>query len=76
MFRVSALAPARTSISTVPTNAVLSGDHVWGGGVAFDRTEIDENQFLTELRQTVGDDSLLSTYFDESWVASDHIFSR
>lgn len=55
------------------TNAVLSGDHVWGGGVAFDRTILDEEQFLTELRQTVGDDSLLSTYVDDPWVARKQI---
>jgi hypothetical protein len=50
-----------------------SGDYVWGGGVAFDRTEIDEESFRTELRQTVGDDSLLSEYVDDVWADTEHI---
>lgn len=48
------------------------GGHVWGGGVAFDRTALDEAQLVAELRQTVGDDSLLGTYVDEPWVDTDN----
>ncbi len=55
------------------TYDILSGSHVWGGGVAFDRTEIDEVQFLRELRQTVGNDSLLTEYLDTPWVDRDHV---
>lgn len=49
-----------------------SGNHVWGGGVAFDRTEIDEASLLAELRQTVGDDSLLSEYVDDVWADTEN----
>ena len=55
------------------TYDVLSGSHVWGGGVAFDRTTIDEEQFLRELRRTVGDDILLSEYLADPWIDRDHI---
>lgn len=55
------------------TYDVLSGSHVWGGGVAFDRTTIDEELFLRELRQTVGDDILLSEYLTDSWVDRNHV---
>ncbi|WP_231190314.1 glycosyltransferase [Haladaptatus sp. DYF46] len=55
------------------TYDVLSGSHVWGGGVAFDRTTIDEEQFLRELRRTVGDDILLSEYLTDSWIDRDHV---
>jgi len=48
------------------------GGHVWGGGVAFDRTVLDEERLVDELRRTVGDDSLLSTYVDDPWVDTDN----
>lgn len=37
----------------------------WGGGVTFDRREIDEERYVRELRQTVSDDGLLAEYLDE-----------
>jgi hypothetical protein len=49
-----------------------TGGYVWGGGVAFDRTELDEESLLSELRQTVGDDSLLSEYVDDVWADTEH----
>ncbi|MFC6757455.1 MULTISPECIES: glycosyltransferase [Haloarcula] len=51
---------------------LVSGGHVWGGGVAFDRTALDEAQLVAELRQTVGDDSLLGTYVEDPWVDTDN----
>lgn len=51
---------------------MASSGKVWGGGVAFDRTELDEEELLSELRRTVGDDSLLSTYVEDPWVDTDH----
>ena len=52
-----------------------TGQYVWGGGVAFDRTAMDEDAFLADLRRTVGDDSLLSEYLDldDVWVDTDHV---
>ncbi|WP_247001258.1 glycosyltransferase [Halosolutus gelatinilyticus] len=55
------------------TYDVLSGSHVWGGGVAFDRNVMDEEQFLRKLRSTVGDDYLLSEYLDDPWIDRGHI---
>lgn len=40
------------------------GDHAWGGAVIFDRADIDEAAFRTELRQTVSDDGLLGEHTD------------
>jgi hypothetical protein len=51
---------------------MASSGKVWGGGVAFDRTELDEEELLSELRQTVGDDSVLSNYVEDPWVDADH----
>ncbi|SDK34266.1 glycosyltransferase [Natronorubrum texcoconense] len=55
------------------TSGTASGNYVWGGGVAFDRTELDESALLADLRRTVGDDTLLSTYVDDVWVDTDHV---
>lgn len=55
------------------SNAVRAGNHVWGGGVAFDRTALDEQRLREDLRRTVGDDTLLSTYLDDPWVDDDHV---
>lgn len=55
------------------TSGVYSGIHVWGGGVAFDRTKLDEDALLRDLRRTVGDDSLLSTHVDDPWVDRGHV---
>ncbi|OVE86235.1 glycosyltransferase [Natronolimnobius baerhuensis] len=54
------------------TSGTASGRYVWGGGVAFDRTKLDETAFLRDLRRTVGDDSLLSEYVDDIWAETDH----
>ncbi|RDI72571.1 glycosyltransferase [Halopelagius longus] len=51
---------------------LVEGGFVWGGGVAFDRTEIDEDALRSDLRRTVGDDSVLSTYLDDPWADEDH----
>jgi len=63
------------AVLLVGTLGVASEDHVWGGGVAFDRTAIDEAAFLTELRQTVGDDTLLSRYVEDVWADTDRLRS-
>jgi len=36
----------------------------WGGAVIFERDDIDEDAFLSDLRQTVSDDGLLGVYLD------------
>lgn len=51
---------------------LVQGGHVWGGGVAFDREQIDETALVADLRRTLADDSLLSTYVDDPWVDRDH----
>lgn len=38
------------------------GDHAWGGAVIFDRSDLDETAFLSELRQTISDDGLLGEH--------------
>lgn len=40
-------------------------DMPWGGGVTFDRREIDEESFVRDLRRTVSDDELLVRYLDD-----------
>ena len=55
------------------TSGPASGQYVWGGGVAFDRTRLDETAFLRDLRRTVGDDSLLSEYVNDVWTQTDHL---
>lgn len=37
---------------------------MWGGAVIFDRTDLDEQAFLTDLRQTISDDGLLGEHVD------------
>ena len=37
----------------------------WGGGVTFDRREIDLEGYVADLRRTVSDDALLAEYTDE-----------
>ncbi len=36
----------------------------WGGAVIFERDDIDEDAFLSDLRRTVSDDGLLGAYLD------------
>ncbi|TYL36493.1 glycosyl transferase [Natronococcus pandeyae] len=38
---------------------------LWGGGVTFDRREIDLEAYVEDLRRTVSDDALLAEYVDE-----------
>lgn len=38
------------------------GDHAWGGAVIFDRSDLDETRFLSELQQTISDDGLLGEH--------------
>jgi len=44
------------------------GDHAWGGAVIFDRSDLDEAGFLSELHQTISDDGLLGEYTDVTSV--------
>jgi hypothetical protein len=44
------------------------GDHAWGGAVIFDRTDLDEAAFLSELRQTISDDGLLGEHTEVASV--------
>ncbi|MFC7078254.1 glycosyltransferase family 2 protein [Haloarcula halophila] len=44
------------------------GDHAWGGAVIFDRDDLDEAEFRSELRQTVSDDGLLGEHTDVTSV--------
>ena len=37
----------------------------WGGGVTFDRRDIDLEGYIADLRRTVSDDALLAEYVDE-----------
>ena len=39
-------------------------DVPWGGGVIFERDDIDEHAFLSDLRRTISDDGLLGAYLD------------
>ena len=36
----------------------------WGGAVIFERDDLDEAAFVTDLRQTISDDGLLGAYLD------------
>ncbi len=47
----------------------------WGGGVTFDRREIDVDGYIADLRRTVSDDALLAEYADE-FVASRELVNR
>ncbi|ELZ43061.1 glycosyltransferase, partial [Halorubrum californiense DSM 19288] len=44
------------------------GDHAWGGAVIFDKSDLDEPRFLSELRQTISDDGLLGEHIDVTSV--------
>lgn len=39
-------------------------DKPWGGGVIFERDDLDEDAFLHDLQRTVSDDGLLGAYLD------------
>ncbi|MFD1640429.1 glycosyltransferase [Halohasta litorea] len=39
-------------------------DKPWGGAVIFERDDLDEAAFISDLRQTVSDDGLLGAYLD------------
>jgi len=39
-------------------------DKPWGGAVIFERSDLDEAAFLSDLRQTISDDGLLGAYLD------------
>ncbi|MDG5761987.1 glycosyltransferase [Natronococcus sp. A-GB1] len=47
----------------------------WGGGVTFDRREIDLEGYVADLRRTVSDDALLAEYTDDV-VASRELVSE
>lgn len=44
---------------------LAAGNMPWGGGVTFDRREMDEESFVRDLRRTVSDDELLVRYLDD-----------
>ncbi|MHB9288739.1 glycosyltransferase [Halobacteriales archaeon Cl-PHB] len=46
------------------TLGTWSGNKAWGGAVVFERSDLDLEAFLTDLRRTVSDDALLSEYLD------------
>ncbi|MFC6727023.1 glycosyltransferase family 2 protein, partial [Halobium palmae] len=46
------------------TLGVYVSGKAWGGGVLFDRDDLDEDAFLADLRRTVSDDGTLSEYLD------------
>ncbi|ADB59892.1 hypothetical protein Htur_0998 [Haloterrigena turkmenica DSM 5511] len=46
------------------TLAVSQGGVPWGGSLVFERDDIDEAAFLSDLRRTVSDDGLLMEYAD------------
>jgi len=50
------------------TLGTYTGDHAWGGAVIFDRSDLDETRFLSELRQTISDDGLLGEHTDVTSV--------
>ena len=43
---------------------VYAGEKAWGGGVVFERGDLDVDAFLHDLRRTASDDGLLSEYLD------------
>jgi hypothetical protein len=47
------------------SGGTLSQDMPWGGGVTFDRRDIDEEAYLRDLRRTLSDDELLVRYLDD-----------
>ncbi|QLG29425.1 glycosyltransferase [Halorarum halophilum] len=46
------------------TLGAYANDKAWGGGVLFERDDLDEAAFLRDLRRTVSDDGLLSEHLD------------
>jgi glycosyltransferase involved in cell wall biosynthesis len=55
------LEPIYTLGGTLGTH---TNDQAWGGGVIFERDDLDVDAFLDDLRRTVSDDALLSEYLD------------
>lgn len=47
------------------SGGLLHGNMPWGGGVTFDRREIDEEAYLRDLRRTLSDDELLAQHLDD-----------
>lgn len=47
------------------SGGLVAEDMPWGGGVTFDRRNVDEEGFLRDLRRTVSDDELLARYLDD-----------
>lgn len=46
------------------TLGTYANNETWGGAVMFERSDLDCDAFLRDLRQTVSDDGLLSEYLD------------
>ena len=46
------------------TVGVYAGDVAWGGAVTFDRSDLDVDAFLADLRRTVSDDGTLTEHLD------------
>lgn len=64
------LEPLYASAGSLP---LYLGDQIWGGAVMFDRGDLDEAQFLDELRRTVSDDGLLMEYLQVTNVGRTRI---
>lgn len=47
-------------------------NQAWGGSAIFDRDKFEEEKFLEELQQTVGDDVLLSEHLDSKTMMRTH----
>lgn len=48
-------------------------NQIWGGAVIFERDDIDEHEFLDELRRTVSDDALLVEHLEVTTVRRTHL---
>jgi glycosyltransferase involved in cell wall biosynthesis len=46
------------------TLGTYANDQAWGGAVLFERSDLDVDAFLADLRRTVSDDGLLSEHLD------------
>lgn len=46
------------------TLGTYQGDIVWGGAVMFERTDVDIDSFMRDLRRSVSDDGILTEYLD------------
>jgi hypothetical protein len=50
------------------TLGTYAGDHAWGGAVVFERDDLDEEAFRSDLRRTISDDGLLGDHTEVTAV--------